>query len=423
MGGVVSEESRWQEEQLPLLNSVAQRLPSSEEPSITPQAPNAPAFRMITQKKACFLFVSTPFSGIEAFVRNIQAALNERSRDIESHWLFIEWSPKEWVASLPLVSGNWTLKGGLVARSRIRSLEGSGKRFDAVFLNSIVPLPLLGSFVKRVPVVLSLDTTPRLLEQYSQWYHVRGSNVLDRLGWSGRKNRLKRIYSRAEYLLPWSDMVYDSLIRDYEVSENKVEVVPPGIDLKKWKRSQHPTPITPSERNPRILFVGSDFERKGGDLVLKTARRKEFQHCEFHIVTRTALPETHQNIHVHTDLGINSEPLLSLYNEADIFVLPTRADFAPTTSICEAMAMKLPIISTNVGGLDKVVVDGNNGFIIPINNEELLADRLRALVSSRALRREMGLKGRAMVESKFDITKSVDTVIEFMKVASQSHIC
>jgi glycosyltransferase involved in cell wall biosynthesis len=377
---------------------------------------------MTTPKQPCFLFVSTPFSGIEAFVRNIQAALNERNRDVESHWLFIEWSPKEWIASLPLVSGNWTLKGGLVARSRIRALEGSGKRFDAAFFNSIVPLPLLGSFVRRVPVVLSLDTTPHLLEQYSQWYHVRGSNVMDRLGWSGKKNRLRRIYSRAEYILPWSGMVYDSLIRDYEVSENKVKVLPPGIDLKKWKRPQRSSRMTQSGRKPNILFVGGDFERKGGDLLLKTAQREEFQQCEFHVVTRTALPGLHPNVHVHTDLGINSEPLLALYREANVFVLPTRADFAPTTSICEAMAMELPIISTNVGGLDKVVIDGKNGFVIPIDNEELLADKLRVLVSSEALRREMGLKGRAIMESEFDITKSVDTIIEFMIMASQSRV-
>jgi glycosyltransferase involved in cell wall biosynthesis len=269
-------------------------------------------------------------------------------------------------------------------------------------------------------VVLSLDTTPHLLEQYSQWYHVRGSNVLDKLGWFGKKNRLKRIYSKVEYILPWSSMVYDSLIRDYEVSENKMKVVPPGIDLKKWKRSRHSSPITRPERKPHILFVGGDFKRKGGDLLLRTARREEFQQCEFHFVTRTALPGLHPNVHVHTDLGINSEPLLALYREADVFVLPTRADFAPTTSICEAMAMELPIISTNVGGLDKVVIDGKNGFVIPIDNEELLADKLRALVSSESLRREMGLKGRAIMESEFDITKSVDTIIEFMMIASQS---
>lgn len=377
---------------------------------------------MITQKTPSFLFVSTPFSGIEAFVRNMQAALNESNRDIESHWVFIERSPKEWAASLPIVSGNWTLKGGLVARSRIRLLERNGKRFDAAFLNSIVPLPLLSSFAKRVPVVLSLDTTPHLLEQYDRWYHVHSSNMPDKLGWSGKKDRLKRIYSRAEYILAWSGMVYDSLVQEYQVPEKKVKIVPPGIDLKKWRRSQHSSRKTRSGPGKHILFVGGDFERKGGDLLLRIAHREEFRHCEFHIVTRTALPELRPNFHVHTDLGVNSDSLLALYNEADVFVLPTRADFAPTTSICEAMAMELPIISTNVGGLDKVVIDGKNGYVIPTDNEELLGDRLGSLVSSETLRREMGLNGRAMVESEFNITKSVDKIIEFMKVVSQGHI-
>ena len=335
---------------------------------------------MNAPQKYCFLFVSAPFGGIEVFARNLQAIVAEKYDNVESHWLFIERTPSERFASLPVVSRNWTLKAGMVARSRIHSLERHGARFDAAFFNSIVPLTLLGGFAKRVPVVLSVDTTPHLLQRYERWYQIRSSKPQMFFSASARAKKLKRVYSSAHTILPWSDLVNDSLLHDYQVSEGKLTVVPPGIDVTMWTKSPRSAHEPDPNKSPNILFVGGDFTRKGGDVLLKIAQQEEFRYCDFHIVTPTHLHVQARNIHIHNELHANSERLVAMYSAADVFVFPTRADFAPTNAICEAMSMELPIISTNVGGIDKVVIDGKTGFIIPVDDSAALADRLRVLL-------------------------------------------
>lgn len=379
---------------------------------------------MSAMKKPCFLFVSYPFGGIENFVKNLQKEISTRD-DIESHWLFIEWSPRECVASIPIVSSNWTLKGGLVARSRIRLLESGGKHFDAAFFNSMVAVPFLGEFRHRIPIVLWLDATPQILEGHSQWWDRERrmqSSGEHLLRWRSRVAR--NSYAKAEYLLCSTEMVMDSLVNYYDVAESKIKHVPLGVDTNLWKKSAAHRATSPSQayRRPSILFVGGEFERKGGDVLLKVTQRKEFEQCEFHVVTRGELPSHPTNVHVHNNIRPNSSQLLALYAQADVFVLPTRADLAPTNVILEAMSMELPVISTDVGGIDKVVLDGKTGYIVPVDDEEVFAERLQRLISSESLRKELGHNGRRKVEAEFNIERSASAVLGWMKAATISKL-
>jgi glycosyltransferase involved in cell wall biosynthesis len=80
--------------------------------------------------------------------------------------------------------------------------------------------------------------------------------------------------------------------------------------------------------------------------------------------------------------------------------------------------MELPIITTNVGGLDEVVTDGENGYIIPVNDEEALAEKLRLLVNSLELRRKLGQKGKSIVEEKFNLLKNAEIIVGYLKKAA-----
>jgi len=365
-----------------------------------------------------FLFVSYPFGGIENFVRNLQTEIAARD-DVESHWLFVEWSPAERVASFPLVSSNWTVKAGVVTRSRLRQMEETGGRFDAAFFNSMVALPLLGAFARRTPAVLWLDATPRLLAEHGEWWH-RGREKGELPGRERRWKRFlaSRAYARADRILTSTEMVRSSLLADYGVGEEKIRTVPLGIDTRFWRRASRPAPRVRSPR-VRVLFVGGEFARKGGDVLIDVARREEFRECEFHIVTRTPPPCVPGNVRVHTGIRSNSTELLALYESADVFVLPTRADLAPTNVILEAMAMELPVIATPVGAIDRVVLEGKTGFIVPVDNGEALACRLRSLVSSPRLRSELGRNGRKSVMAAHDIRRSSETIVNVMKEAAQ----
>jgi glycosyltransferase involved in cell wall biosynthesis len=84
----------------------------------------------------------------------------------------------------------------------------------------------------------------------------------------------------------------------------------------------------------------------------------------------------------------------------DAFVLPTRSDAFPL-AIVEAMLAGLPVVASRVGSISEAVLDGETGFLVPPEDEEALAERVRCLLSSSGQARELGRCGRARARSLF----------------------
>jgi glycosyltransferase involved in cell wall biosynthesis len=376
---------------------------------------------LATKKKYRFLFVMEMAEGEITVVQNLRDAITGMS-GIEGTWLPIPLDPRESVgrtpfANIPPFSSSWSLQRALLTRSYVRSLEKSGKLFDAAYFNASSPVFLLRRFRRRVPFVAALDATPIMLARYGYYKPRAGENPIVR----HLRHRLAlSVFRDAIHLLTYSAFAKESLVTDYGVREDKIFVVPPGIDLKTWScQKMNNGGASRSTGRLQILFVGGNFARKGGDLLLNIAGREEFQECDFHFVTTSANVANGKNIFIHTGMTANSEPLLALYRQAHIFVLPTRADFSPNT-ICEAMAMELPVVSTSVGGVDEMVVEGETGFIVPVNDEEAVRGRLRVLIDNAELRTQLGKNGRRLVESKFDLEANAQTIVEHLVRAADT---
>jgi glycosyltransferase involved in cell wall biosynthesis len=359
--------------------------------------------------------------GLLTMYKNLRQAV-DRMDNVEATWLPIQLNPKGLVAGIPLAkvppfSTSWSLQRALLTRSCVHWLEETGRSFDAAYFNTASPAFFLGRFRRRVPCVDALDATPIILKEYGyNRPRAEGNLLVRRL----RHRLAQNVFKDAVHLLPWSRFAKESLIRDYGIVEDKISIVPPGIDLKIW--SNH---LDKSQRdgtsadNLRVLFVGGNFVRKGGDLLLNIAMKEEFQQCDFHFVTKGFKGLKGPNIFVHENLSANSETLISLFREAHIFVLPSRADFFPL-AILEAMAMGLPVLTTKVGGISEIVADGQNGFAVAADNEEALVDRLRALVLNPELRARLGRSGRRLVESKFDLETMAETIVRFLVEAANT---
>jgi glycosyltransferase involved in cell wall biosynthesis len=372
-----------------------------------------------SQRKYRFLFVVEMTGGNAAWFQNLKDAISGRD-DVDSTWVPIELQPKEIIGRIFPVSLNWTLKGGLVTWRRIRRLERSGLAFDAaLFHHQVIATFLSGfasDFARRVPTLISMDTTPVSMLKFGRWYGTPVANpnsVIRRL----KRSVTRSVYSNAAHLLPFSAWAKESLIRDYGVQEDKITVVPPSINLRKWKW----IPSTSLEHSPkrlRVLFVGADFRRKGGDLLLRIAKREEFQNCEFHFVTRSFSGTPRENVFLHTSLGINSQSLIELYCMADVFVLPTRADLSSWV-LLEAMATGVPVISTAIAGIPEIVIDGQTGYLVQPDDEETLVDRLRLLLFNPELRRRFARTGRERVELHFNLERNAEVVVERLKLAAR----
>lgn len=355
--------------------------------------------------------VSAPFSGIEVWLRSLVSMMQDRD-DVEivgSIWMTRP--PQERLGRLPPLSLHWWLSAWWSTVRGLRAMRRRGAIPDVVVLNHLSPLVMAGRTSRRTPIVLNVDATPRLTTSMAEHYLGRGPrpHPVERL-----KIPIYRfVYRRAAHIVAWSEMVRRSLVDDYGVAEARVTVIPNGIDVAAW------TPPARTADDPvRVLFVGGEFERKGGRDLLAVAASTEMSNVEFHVVTKSDVGATPANVIVHRDLDSTSDGLLELYRSATIFVLPTYADFSPNV-LCEAMAMGLPVITTDVGAIGEIVADGRSGLLIPPGDVDALRVRLRELIDDAELRQRMGRQARTDIEQTFDIRQNAR---DFVAVLSRARL-
>ena len=95
---------------------------------------------------------------------------------------------------------------------------------------------------------------------------------------------------------------------------------------------------------------------------------------------------------------------------ADIFCLPTRADFSSIASL-EAMASGLPVIVGAVGGIPELIEEGKTGFLIAPDDEQALAQKLDLLVSDRALRLRVGKAARKACQQNLNVERQLRQIM------------
>ena len=106
------------------------------------------------------------------------------------------------------------------------------------------------------------------------------------------------------------------------------------------------------------------------------------------------------------------DDIVDLTAISDIYVLPSYREGLPAT-LMEAASMSKPIVTTDTVGCRDVVIDGENGFLVPIKNTEQLIKKITTLILNKSLRSQMGLLGRKKVEKEFDVHKVVDQYMEY----------
>lgn len=106
-----------------------------------------------------------------------------------------------------------------------------------------------------------------------------------------------------------------------------------------------------------------------------------------------------------------SSDINSVLKNCHVVVLPSYREGLPK-SLIEASAVGRPIITTNAPGCRDCVIDGINGFIIPIKDVELMAERMKSLIESKDLRCKMGLKSREIAKKEFALDISLNATMD-----------
>jgi glycosyltransferase involved in cell wall biosynthesis len=117
--------------------------------------------------------------------------------------------------------------------------------------------------------------------------------------------------------------------------------------------------------------------------------------------------------------GFVSDSLLKqAYASSDLFVLPSYAEIQPLV-LLEALAMGLPAIGTNVGGVPEMIIEGQNGYVLEPGDHEGLAERTIRILNDDKLREEFSRNSLRMARSH-DIDKSADKLERlYSKLVSQ----
>ena len=302
---------------------------------------------------------------------------------------------------------NWSLQMSWEARSALRTVMQS-RRVDCVFIHTQVAALFGRGIMRDVPTVVSLDATPVNFDSIGEAYgHRRQLALFEHM----KLLINRRALTGASAIVTWSQWAAESVTRDYHIPHDRVHHIYPGVQLSRFapRARDHSGPV-------RLLFVGADFERKGGpDLMAAAAELGES--VELDIVTSSpseiSVPPG-VTIRVHHDVKPNSAQMSELYGRADVFVLPTRGDCSALV-ITEAMASGLPVVATSVGAIPGVVQHGCNGLLVPPSRPDELIRALRHLVEDAESRREMGSTGRRVAEAEHDTKANCQRIFALMR--------
>jgi glycosyltransferase involved in cell wall biosynthesis len=106
-------------------------------------------------------------------------------------------------------------------------------------------------------------------------------------------------------------------------------------------------------------------------------------------------------------LGFRKD-LLNVFRSLDVFAIPSvEGDTIPQV-LMQALSMGIPVVSTTVGSIPDVVVEGETGFVVPPRDARALADRIARLLDDAALRRRLGAQGRSLVQRYYSLDKMLD---------------
>jgi glycosyltransferase involved in cell wall biosynthesis len=263
-----------------------------------------------------------------------------------------------WLNGLGPLSRNWTVRSSLAA---YQGLKNSQTSFQSLFFHTQVTTLFAGGLMRRTPSVISLDATPAQVDAMASYYHGKVPKQIERV----KSRILKNSLAKARGIVAWTEWTRRDLVDRYGVSSERIAMIPPGVDCAKWCFDR----AVPRKGAVRFLFVGGDFVRKGGPLLVEAFKtvRDVVPGCVLDIVTMSHVVTSAEGITVHNGLKPNTPDLMRLYSNADVFVFPTRGDCFPL-AVLEALSSGLPVITSDIGAIREAVIPNQGGLVVAVDD-------------------------------------------------------
>jgi glycosyltransferase involved in cell wall biosynthesis len=221
----------------------------------------------------------------------------------------------------------------------------------------------------------------------------------------------KRAFQQAAHICTRGKFVRQSILDDYQIPVERVTAIGGGVNFETLPNIQPKK----HDSNPTVLFIGKDFYRKGGDLLLQAfcRVRQVIPNAQLVMVTE-GLPSQGFDL-----TGVRVVPptwdrrtICGLYEQVDCFVLPSRLETWGDV-LLEAMAYGLPCVGVAGEAMGEMIQDGKTGLIVPPGDIAALSEALIQLLANRSQCARFGAAARERVESTFtweQVVKSVSQV-------------
>ena len=213
------------------------------------------------------------------------------------------------------------------------------------------------------------------------------------------------MFRRAAKVLVLHKKIFEKSVR-WAGGDANVEILYNPVELDTFDPPKTPKPNAP----PTVLMMGEIGERKGAfDLVqtiptvLESVPTAHFRFAGNGETDALQNMANELGVRDHVDVmgWTSGQDKVDAFQSADLYCLPSYAENLPV-SILEAMAARLPVISTPIAGTPEEVLEGKTGFLVQPGDKDALTHRLIQLLSDADLRSKMGIAGRKHAEANFD---------------------
>jgi len=282
-----------------------------------------------------------------------------------------------------------------------------------------------GGILAKLNYGLPLAITVHSLEPLRPWKREQLGGGYDFTVWLE-----KTALEMADAVIAVSNETKKDLERCFEIDPARLHVIYNGIDLEEYRPTDQTDALERfgiDPKRPFLLFVGRITRQKG---IVHLARAIQYMEPGFQIVLCAGAPDTPEIAAemkaavsaaqakradvIWIDEMVNKESVIQLYGRAAVFCCPSIYEPFGIINL-EAMACETAVVASAVGGIKEVVVEGETGFLVPIEQmkespfepinpekfERELAARINQLMADEELQVRFGKAGRRRAEEKF----------------------
>jgi glycosyltransferase involved in cell wall biosynthesis len=271
------------------------------------------------------------------------------------------------------------------------------QKYDLIFQISGLFSPTLNYENLKIPYVTFNDYTMSL----SRKFHSTTTSPSQIERWLDLE---KQLYQNSSLIFATSENTRMSIINDYQIKPGKVILVKYGVTTTHNYENNYESSLICKDKS--ILFVGKNFMRKGGYILLNAFNKVKQEIPEAKLIIVSVDKYTIDRKYLVPGVEIYSyikdrKKFNDLFEQASIFAMPSFSEPFGLVFL-EAMSHKLPCIGSNIDAMPEIIEDGVSGFLIKPSDIEDLANKIILLLKNSELSSRMGIFGYERVKKVYN---------------------